>query len=115
VPITLFNSSGLGEISLAASNQFILFGFYGFSSNNTKEAQFAFFNLSTSTWSQPSPLYNNPIDITATNSSESQELIETDIQVSLHQGSFVLSWIRNRVAVSTKKMHEIARERERVE
>jgi hypothetical protein len=105
--ITLFNSSGFGEISLAASNEYILFAFYGYLSNNSQEAQFAVFDISTSTstWNQPSTLYNNPIDITVSN--VSQELIEIDVQVSLHQGAFVLSWIRNRVAVSKNKKREI--------
>lgn len=89
---------------MAANNQYILFGFFGLDVADETQAQLAIYNISTGTWTSPVSLFNDEYDFTASNSTET---IETDIQITLHQGKFIITWIRNRVVVSLHKFHSL--------
>lgn len=63
-----------------------------------KQARIAYYNITSSAWSQPAVLFNNPEEVVVDNTTAN--FTESDVQIVVHEARFVISWVRERVVVS---------------
>lgn len=58
----------------------------------------AYYTVDSDEWSAPATLYNLPYEIVVDNTTTN--MTETSISLVVHEGTFVITWVRERVVVS---------------